>query len=164
MTAMFKSKSTLERAFDAVLGRELRELNTHLPKQRHALSDLLRTTDPTIEALDGSSILLKTSELEELAKIVPAEFQDRLKLPIVVLRRMELGHSVFTVAGERIEEFTVKKILGTTKEDYNHMYRDQDSAYLYRPEVGELLRRFHSLVVIGFGIPRDLSDYVLSRD
>lgn len=161
---MFKSKSTLERAFDAVLGHELRKLNTHLPKQRHTLGDLLRTKDPTVEALDGSSILLKTSELEELAKIVPTEYHDRLKLPIIVLRRMELGKSTYTVAGERIEEFTVKKILGTTKEDYHHMYRDQDSAYLYRPQVSELLRRFRSLVVIGFGIPKELSDYGPSRD
>jgi uncharacterized protein (UPF0216 family) len=161
---MFRSKSPLERAFDAVLGHELRKLNTHLPKQRRTLSDLLRAPDPTVEAQDGSSILLKTSELQELAKIVPPEYQDRLKLPIIILRRMELGKSVYTVAGERIEEFTVKKVLGMTDEDYRNVYRDQDPAYLYRPHVSELIRMFHSLVVIGFGIPKEMSDYAPSRD
>ncbi len=164
MTSIFKSKNTLERAFDAVLGHELRKLNTHLPKQRRTLSDLLKTMDPTIEAIDGSSILMKTSELQDIAKIVPTEYQDQLKLPIIVHRRMELGKSIYTVAGDRIEEFTVKKILGITNQDYRHMYRDQDPTCLYRPQVSELISKFHSLIVIGFGIPKELSNYDLSRD
>jgi uncharacterized protein (UPF0216 family) len=161
---MFKSKSTLEQAFDAVLGHELRKLNTHLPKQRRTLSELLRNNDPTLEAVDGSAIVLKKSELEELAGIVPREYQDRLKLPIIVLRRMELGRSVYTVSGDRIEEFTIRKILGTTDEDYYQMYTDQEPVFLYKPQVSELLRRFHSLIVVGFGIPKELSDYVPRRD
>ncbi len=164
MTNMFKSKNALERPFDAVLSHELQKLNTHLPKQRRTLSDLLKTMDPTIEAMDGTSILMKTSELQDLAKIVPTEYQDQLKLPIIVLRGMELGKSIYTVAGDRIEEFTVKKILGMTNQDYRHMYRDQDPTYLYRPQVNELISKFHSLIVIGFGIPKELSNYDLSRD
>lgn len=161
---MFASRSTMERAFDAVLAHEIRKLNTHLPKQRRTLSELLTTKDPTVEAQDASFILLKADELQELAKIVPREYHDRLKLPIILLRRMELGKSIYTVSGDRIEEFTVKKILGLTKEDYHQMYRDRDPAFLYKPHVSDLLRRFHSLVVIGFGIPRELSDYAPSRD
>jgi len=161
---LFKSSRTLDWTFDALLTREIRKLNGHLPKQRRTLSELLRSHDPTVDTVDGSSILLKTSELEELAKIVPEPYQARLKLPITVLRRMELGKSTFTIAGERIEEFTVKKILGITDLDYHQLYSDRESNSLYRPQVGELLRRFHSLVVIGFGIPRELADYAPNRD
>ena len=161
---MFKSKSTLDRAFDALLAREIRQLNTHFPNQRRTLSELLKSGDPTLKATDGSTILLKSSELQELAKMVPKEFQDRLKLPIVVLRRMDLGKSIYTVSGEPIEEFTIKKILGITSDDYNQMYRDRETTFLYRPQVNELLRKFHSLFVISFGIPRELSDYAPSRD
>lgn len=164
MTNMLRSNNVFERTFRAVLWHEIRKLNTHLPKHRRSLSELLKATDPTVETVDGSSIVFKTCELEELARIVPEEFQDRLKLPIIVLRRMELGRSVYAVAGERIEEFTVKKILGITDENYHSMYRDRDSIFLYRPQVSELLRRFHSLVVIGFGIPKELMDYGPSRD
>jgi uncharacterized protein (UPF0216 family) len=158
------SNGTLERALNAVLGHEIRKLNTHLPKQRCSLSDLLKEKDPNIKAIDGSDIILKKSELEELAMIVPAEYQDRLRLPIIVLRRIELGRSIYTVAGERIEEFTVRKILGLTNEEYYQMYKGQEETFLYRPQVTELLRRFHSLIVIGFGIPKELSDYAPSRD
>ena len=161
---MFNSKSTLERTFDALLGRELRNLNAHLPKQRRPLSELLKITNPTIEAVDGSSILLKTSELEALAKVIPLEYHDRLKLPIVILRRIELGKSIYTVSGEKIEDFAVQKILGKTEVGYYQMQNNREPVFLYRPEVSELLRMFHSLFVIAFGIPRELSDYAPKRD
>jgi hypothetical protein len=160
---MFNSKSTLERTFDALLSRELRKLNTHLPKQRRTLNQLLSEEDPSIPTMDGSLILMKKSEIEELAKIVPPERYGNLKLPFIVLRRMELGRSVYTIAGDRVEEFTVKKILGRTNADYHTMYSDPDPLFLYRPDVSELVRRFHSLVVIGFGIPKELSDYEPNR-
>jgi len=102
---------------------------------------------------------MKKSEIEELAKIVPPGHHGSLKLPFIVLRRMELGRSVYTISGDRVEEFTVKKILGRTSAGYHAMYSDQDPLFLYRPDVSELVRRFHSLVVIGFGIPKELSDY-----
>jgi uncharacterized protein (UPF0216 family) len=149
---------------DAVLGHELRKLNEHLPKQRRSLSELLKLNDPTLDATDGSSIVLKTTDLEELARLVPTEYQDRVKLPIIILRRLELGQSIYTVSGERVEEFTVKKILGLTKDEFYQMYRNQEPTFLYRPQVTELLRKFHSLFVIGFGVPRELSGYAPSRD
>jgi uncharacterized protein (UPF0216 family) len=160
---MFTSKSTLETTFDALLSRELRKLNTHLPKQRRSLKELLAEENPTIPTVDGSTILMKKSEIEDLAKIVPPGYQRNLKLPFIVLRRMELGRSVYTISGDRVEEFTVKRILGRTNAGYHTMYSDLDPLFLYRPDVSELVRRFHSLVVIGFGVPMELSDYELNR-
>ena len=164
MKLMFKSKSALERSMDAVRGHEIRKLNNHLPKQRRALIELLTDKDPTVEAVDGSAIVLNKSELDELRKIVPVQYHDRLKLPIIVLRRMELGRSIYTVSGKRVEEFTIKKILGVTDEGYYQMYSDKEPFFLYRPQVSELLRRFHSLIVIGFGITKELFDYAPRRD
>lgn len=164
MRTLFSSKTALDRAFEALLGREIQKLNTHLPKQRRPLGELLKVNDPAIEAVDGSSILLKTSELNELGHLVPQEYHGRLRLPIIVIRRMDLGKSIYTVAGERVEEFIVKKILGMTGLDYHQMYADQQPNFLYKPQIFELMRRFHSLVVIGFGIPRELADYAPKRD
>jgi uncharacterized protein (UPF0216 family) len=163
MNRLFYSRNTLERTFDALLGRELRKLNTHLPKQRRTLKELLIDADPTIPTVDGSTILLKKEEIEELAQIVPQEYRDSVKLPLIVLRRMELGRSVYTVSGNRIEEFTVKRILNKTNADYHAMQLADGPFFLYRPDVSELVRRFHSLVVIGFGVPKELTDYVPNR-
>ena len=164
MKNMFDSRSHFDRAFDALMGRELQKLNSHLPKQRRALSELLEASDPTVEAVDGSSILLKSSELNELAKVVPAEYRDRVKLPFVVVRRMDLGKSVYTVSGDMIEDFTLQKILGNTQDDFHQLYKHRDPTFLYRPQLTELLQRFHSLVVIAFGLPKELSDYRPSLD
>ncbi len=73
----FKSGNTLDRAMDTVLGYELPKLNTHPPKQRPSLRELLLVEDPTVEAADGLAIVLKKSELQELANIVPAEYHGR---------------------------------------------------------------------------------------
>jgi len=160
---MFDSKSPLERTFDALLGRELRKLNTHLPKQRRSLKELLSETDPALPAMDGSTIVLKKEEIDELARLVPPEYYESVKLPIIVLRRMEFGKSIYTISGARVEEVTVKKMLGKTNADFHTMYSEHEPLFLYRPDVSELVRRFHSLVVIGFGIPKELSDYAPNR-
>jgi uncharacterized protein (UPF0216 family) len=164
MTPVFGPKDPMERTLDTILTHEIRKLNTHLPKHRRTMSDLMKSTDPAIEAVDGTSILLRTVELEELARIVPREYHDRLRVPIVILRRTDLGKSTYTVSSEPIEEFVVKKILGATNVDFHQMYMDRESFFLYRPQVVELLRKYHSLFAIGFGLPGELSDYAPSRD
>lgn len=161
---MFESRGTLDRALDAILGREIRKLNAHLPRQRRRLSELLAAVDPSVEAVDGTLILLGRSELEELARLIPQRYHDRLKLPLILLRRMDLGKSIFTVAGEPVEEFTVRKILGETETNHLQMTRDDRPFLVYRPQVSELVRKYHSLFVIAFGLPRELSDYAPSRD
>jgi len=162
---MYDSRSRVERAFDALIGHEIRRLNSHLPKQRRLLSDLLaQNNDPTVETVDGTSLLLRRVEIQELAKIVPAEYHQRVRIPFIILRRMEMGRSIYTMMGDQIEAFTVQKILGRTNDSYHEMYKHREQTFLYRPEVTELVGKFHSLVVIGFGIPQELSDYALKRD
>ena len=79
---MYDSRSSVDRAFDALIGYEIRRLN-HLPKERRVLSELLPPNDDvTIESIDGN-IILRRSELQELAKIVPAEYHDKLRLPFI---------------------------------------------------------------------------------
>jgi len=39
--SVFQSNSSLERAFDALLGYEIRKLNMHLPRKRKTLNELL---------------------------------------------------------------------------------------------------------------------------
>jgi uncharacterized protein (UPF0216 family) len=97
---LFESKDPLERAFEAVLGYEIHKLNTHLPKLKRTMSELLKATERTVEAVDGTSIMSKALEVQELARTVPEEFRDRLKLPMIILRRMDLGKSLTTLAVE----------------------------------------------------------------
>jgi uncharacterized protein (UPF0216 family) len=156
---MINPKTPFDRAFDVLMGRELQRINAHLPKQRRTLGELLKLNNPTAEAVDGSPILLKSTELTALAEIVPEEYRDRVRLPFVIVRRMDLGKSVYTVSGNLIEDFTIQKILGNMTEDFHQIYRYKEQSFLYRPQLVDLLNRFHSLVVIGFGIPKELQGY-----
>jgi len=154
------SRTSIDRAFNALIGREIRQLNNHLPKRRRDLKELLdQKNDSTVEAIDGTQLLLRREELQELANIVPIEYHQRLRLPFIILRQMEMGKSSFSVVGDQLETFTIQKILGRTTDSFHQMYQHKEQFLLYRPEVSELVGRFHSLVVIGFGVPQELSDY-----
>lgn len=154
---MSSSSRGFDQAVDTLLKHEIRKLNSHLPRRRRTLADLLKEEAPSVESVDGGRIVMRRGDVESLAHIVPEYLRGDLKLPFVVMRRMDMGRSVFVVLGEKLEEFTVKRILGLTGEPYERMHVDEEPLVLYRPHVSELLHKFHSLVVIGFGLPKELS-------
>jgi len=156
----FMPQDMLERAFDAVLKEEIRKLNTHLPRNRKTLEQLLTEDDPHVEAIDGSLIPFEKKELAELARIVPEKFRKKIHLPFLILRRMDLGKSIYAVSGSKIEEFTIKKMLELTTLPFEEFEKDEEVLYLYRPYVSQLVRGFHSLVVIGFGVPEELRSQI----
>jgi hypothetical protein len=153
-------QDVLERAFDAVLKEEIRKLNTHLPRNRKTLEKLLIEDEPHVEAIDGSRIPFKKKELAELARIVPKKFHKNIHLPFLILRRMDLGKSIYAVSGSKIEEFTIKKMLELTTLPFEEFEKDKEVLYLYKPYVSQLIRGFHSLVVIGFGVPEELRSQI----
>ena len=153
-------QDVLERAFDAVLKEEIRKLNTHLPRNRKTLEQSLAEDEPYVEAIDGSQIPFKKKELAELARIVPEKFHKKIHLPFLILRRMDLGKSIYVVSGSKIEEFTIKKMLELTSLPFEEFEKAKETLYLYRPYVSQLIRGFHSLVVIGFGVPEELRSQI----
>ncbi len=147
-----------DRFADTILQEELRKLNAHLPKARRTLKELLTEDPPSVPTVDGKKIVMKADELKELAKSLPDQTVERVKLPLVMLRRTELGPGSFVLLGDKMEEFALSRVLGTFEGSYEDFKRESPTAKVfYKPQVSELLRRFHSLVVIGFGIPGDLS-------
>jgi len=161
---MYDSRTALDKAFDALIGHEIRRLNNHLPKQRKFLKYLLaQDDDTTIEAVDGTKLLLRRIELQAIGRLVPMEYHEKLRIPFIILRRIEMGKSIYTVVGDQLEAFTIQKILGRTNDSFHEMYKHTEQVFLYRPEVAELVGKFHSLIVIAFGIPQELSDYARKR-
>ncbi len=62
-----------DRFVDAVFREELRRLNSHLPKQRRTLEDLLTDSSPVVPSISGHSIKMKKEELNDLSKSLPEE-------------------------------------------------------------------------------------------
>ena len=146
-----------ERLLRTMLKDETRRLNQHLPKSTKSLSELLCEKEPCVETKGGGQIIMRRSELVELAKMVPKDYQDKVRLPIIVLRRMELGRGTFCVLGDDVEKFAVKRILDLTKLSFNDMDMEKEDFFIYRLQVQELIRKFKSLIVIAFGTPQDVS-------
>jgi uncharacterized protein len=147
-----------DRFADKILQEELRKLNAHLPKARRTLKELLAEDTPSVPTVDGKKMVMKVDELRELAKSLPDQAAERVKLPLVMLRRTELGPGSFVLLGDKMEEFALSRVLETFAGSYEDFKREWPTAKVfYKPQLSELLRRFHSLVVIGFGIPGDLS-------
>jgi hypothetical protein len=87
-----------------------------------------------------------------LSRSLPPEAGTRVKLPIVLLRRRDLGLGAFTVVGDSYEEYAMLLLADSIHGSFEE-YKEQkpESALLFKPQVSSLMRRFHSLLVLGFG-------------
>ncbi len=141
--------------FDKILREEVRRLNQHLPKKRRPLMELLTEASPEVSSLDSRKIVMRKEELERLASLIPKDAQERLQLPIVLIRRSEMGLGAFTVlSGDKLEMYAVSRLLGTFASSLEDYLRDYTSELVvYKPQISELIRNYHSLIVIGFGVP-----------
>lgn len=142
-----------DRFLDVTLQNELRELNKHLPKNRKTIRELLTEDPPTVSTVGGEKVTMKKSEIEALSAELPDPLRDRIKLPLVFLRRRELGAGAFALLGDSYEEYALSKLLDDYKGTLADFIRSRESPTIfYKPQLSELMRRFHSLIVVGFGI------------
>ena len=147
-----------ERFADTVLRDEIRRLNAHLPRKRQSVRELLSMESPSVPTVDGNRIVMKKTEVEEFACLLPEAMWDRVKLPLVLMRRTELGTGAFTLLGDSNEEYALSIVLNGFGESLDEFKRaNKGPVVFYKPEISELLRQFHSLTVIGFGVPPDVT-------
>jgi len=141
-----------DRLVDALLRDDMRKLNSHLPRNRRTLKELLSDPAPRVLAASGDLIKMKKHELEEMSRSLPTEADTRVKLPIVLFRRGDLGSGAFTVMGDRYEEYAMLLLAGSFQGNFEQ-FREQktDAAVLFKPQISLLMRRFHSLLILGFG-------------
>ena len=141
-----------DRFADALLRDDMRKLNSNLPKNRRTLKELLSDPAPRVPAASGDLIKMRKHELEELSRSLPTEANARVRLPIVLLRRRDLGAGGFTVMGDRYEEYAMLLLAGAFQGSFEQ-FRDQRSevTVLFKSQISLLMRRFHSLLVLGFG-------------
>ena len=141
-----------DRFTDALLRDDMRKLNSHLPKNRRTLKELLNDPTPRVPGASGDLIKMKKPELEELSRSLPAEANTRVKLPIVLLRRRDLGRGAFTVMGDRYEEYAMLLLTESFKGSFEQFSEQKsDVIVLFKPQISLLMRRFHSLLILGFG-------------
>lgn len=142
-----------DRILDTMLQDELRKLNRHLPKNRKTVRELLSEDSPEVTTVGGETLQLRKNEVETFSSTLPDDLLDRVKLPLVFLRRRDLGPGAFTLLGDVYEEYALAKLLNDFKGTFADFEESKDPLLVfYKPQVSELIRRFHSLMAVGFGL------------
>lgn len=135
-----------------LLQNDLRRLNSHLPRNRRSLAELLAEQSPSVTSVSGHLIKLKREELLDLCSSIPNLESSKIRLPIIMLRRTDLGPGAFIVLGDLYEAYVVSVLSDSFRGTFNEFTQQNSSAIpIYKPQVSTLLRRFHSLITIGFG-------------
>lgn len=140
--------------FDRMIEREIDIANDHLPKTRPTMREILETGDSTYETRGGERSLIRNQEIQELLKEIPPEFHNQIQLPIVILRRMDLGSGIYTIAGSRAELFLVHRVISAAVGQVNLAWSElmdwKPIEKIVRPEVQIVRKRYPSATVIGF--------------
>ena len=87
-----------------------------------------------------------------MASSLPNVEKSRIRLPLILLRRADLGQGAFAIVGDAYEEYVVLVLTGSFNGTFGEFSRRGSRIIsIYKPQVNLLLRRFHSLFTLGFG-------------
>ena len=134
---------------DKLLEHEIDKLNDHLPRARNRLSDLLKEEDPHFMTRSNEKSVFKAEELEWLRIEVPKQFHSSIRLPIVLLRRLDYGPGIHSVSGNKSELFMIHKILGYDDLEWEKLATWKPVEQLSRPQVQIIRQKMPSTSSLG---------------
>ncbi len=137
---------------EKMIERDIDTLNDHLPESRHPLSELIKTDSPQFRTRDGEISVFRKEELDKLAADVPLDLHDEVHLPIVILRRLDYGTGIYTIAGNKVELYMVHRLLGYVDLEWENFSRWKPVEKLSRPQVQLLRRKLPSTTSIGIAM------------
>jgi len=132
-----------------MLEHEIDTLNDHLPRARIRFSYLLKEDNPHFVTRSGEKSVFKAEELEWLNKEVPKQFHSSIRLPIVLLRRIDYGPGIHSVSGNKTELFLIHKILGYDDLAWRDFATWKSNEQLTRPQVQVLRQKMPSTTSLG---------------
>jgi uncharacterized protein (UPF0216 family) len=139
----------LSPSIDKLIEHEIDTLNDHLPETRITLQELSKSGKPFFITRSGEKSIFRVEEIEWLQEQVPSRFHDSIRLPIVILRRLDYGLGIYTVAGNKTELFMIHRILGYVDLEWKIFASWKPIEQLARPQVQYLRKRMPSTTCIG---------------
>ena len=134
------------------LKHEIDSINLHLPKKKVSLENASQGFNYYINRED-SQLLIDKKEVDLLIEICPKNKIKEVYLPILIIRRRDLGAGTFVIAGELIEQYLVLKALRKFEINWDH-FKDQpdlpSSTFLYKPDLIDLRKILPTSTIIGF--------------
>ncbi len=139
---------------ERMIERDIESINDHLPSVRVPLSEFSTSEHGIYETRNGEGSVIRASEIQLIKEHTPPEFHDRIRLPIVLLRRIDLGPGIYTISGTKIESFLLHHLiddhLGDHRLDWSMLPTWTLIERLARPQVQLIRRILPSATCIGF--------------
>jgi len=135
-----------------LLKHEIDSINLHLPKKKVSLTNASQGYNFYVNRED-SQLLIDKKEVDLIIDICPKEKIKDVFLPILIIRRRDLGGGTFVIAGELIEQYLVLKALKKIEENWDQFRKDSDLSnrtFLYKPDLIELRKILPTSTIIGF--------------
>jgi len=145
----------LSPSIDSFLEHEIDILNNHLPESRVTLKELLTQEKPKFYTKSGDESVFRMEDIDFLRQEIPEMFYDDIRLPIIILRRLDYGPGIYTIAGNKTELFIIHKILGyddLSWKDFNGWIPIEQLA---RPQVQKIRHKMPSTTTIGIVFTSD---------
>lgn len=135
---MDDGRSSFDKMLRHIWKHDVNKLNDHLPVKTVTLDELLKLKEQFLKTRDGSNFWIDRNELTRVATLVPLGLHGKLHLPILLIRRIDLGEGIFSIGGGKLEAFFAATILGMTQESFDRYEGADIQPYIYRPQVQEL--------------------------
>jgi len=139
----------LNPSIDRLIEHEIDTLNDHLPETRVTLKDLIESGKSFYVTRSGEKSIFRGEEIEWLRGQVPNQFHDSVRLPIVILRRLDHGLGIYTVAGNKTELFMIHRILGYVNLEWKNFASWKPIEQLARPQVQSIRKKMPSTSCLG---------------
>ncbi|NHJ47073.1 MAG: DUF61 family protein [Asgard group archaeon] len=139
-----------DKILDLIWSLDIEKMNDHLPTERRSLKDLLEEENPHVMTKNNQKHRIKKKDLELISKFLSDNEWERVKLPIILLRRTSLAKGIYSVSGGKRELYIIHRLIGRTEEDLNLFLLDDHQPYIWKPEAFTAVKKVTSLVIIGY--------------
>ncbi|MHA1935439.1 MAG: DUF61 family protein [Candidatus Thorarchaeota archaeon] len=147
----------MSRFIEKMLEHEIDAVNDHLPTKRVALIDMIDAETPNYETRSGEMSVFRKEEIVELARKVPKQYHESFMIPIIFIRRMDIGRGVYSITGSKPELFFIHHVLGYVDLEWSEMSSWKSVDKLARPQIQLLRRKFPSVTCVGVATITDTS-------
>ncbi len=138
------------RFLERMIEREIDSANDHLPVRRIPLTDLFSSNTPCFRTKSGEDSMFIKDEIQMFADKIPPVYHDSIMLPVVILRRRDLGSGIYTITGSKVELFFIQQLLGYVDLEWDGFSKWKIVDRYARPQIQLLRRKLPSTSVIGF--------------
>ena len=134
------------------LKHEIGSINSHLPKKRVPLS-VAKKGPHVYVSKDNSKLYIDKKEIDLLLSICPTAKENEVLLPLLIIRRRDLGLGTYVISGELIDQFLILKALDKFEGSWTEFNKNplpKHLTFLYKPDLIALRKKLSTSTVIGF--------------